>query len=85
MLIADLAMPGMSGRELAHAARQSRPNLPILIVSGFANLAARDEGLPVLQKPFRAEELIAKVAAALDGPGAAPPQQSPAEPIAERP
>jgi len=67
LLIADLAMPGMSGTELAHAARQSRPDLPIFFISGFADRALRDDGTreTVLQKPFRAEELNAKVAAVL--------------------
>jgi PAS domain S-box-containing protein len=67
LLIADIAMPGMSGGELARAARQSRPELPILFISGFADLAAHDEGITgmVLQKPFHGEELNAKVAEAL--------------------
>jgi len=67
-LIADLAMPGMSGFELARAARQDRPDLPILFVTGFADIAQSEEGVhqTVLQKPFRAEELTAKVAEALD-------------------
>jgi PAS domain S-box-containing protein len=68
LLIADLAMPGMSGFELARAARQDRPDLPILFVTGFADIAQSEEGVhqTVLQKPFRAEELTAKVAEALD-------------------
>ena len=67
LLIADLAMPGMNGFELARAARQERPDLPVLFVTGFADMA-RSEGSAnetVLQKPFRAEELTAKVAEAL--------------------
>jgi PAS domain S-box-containing protein len=67
MLIADVAMPGMSGFELARAVRQERPDLPILFVTGFADMARSEEGRreTVLQKPFRAEELAAKVAEAL--------------------
>ena len=67
LLIADIAMPGMSGSELARAARRERPDLPILFVSGFADFAGRDESAigKVLQKPFRADELIARVAEAL--------------------
>jgi PAS domain S-box-containing protein len=67
LLIADVVMPGMSGFELARAARQEHPNLPILFVTGFADIARSEEGLAetVLQKPFRAEELAAKVAEAL--------------------
>lgn len=67
LLIADLAMPGMNGFELARAARQERPDLPILFVTGFADMARSEESQheTVLQKPFRAEELTAKVAEAL--------------------
>jgi CheY-like chemotaxis protein len=68
LLIADIAMPGMSGGKLAQIARQSRPDLPILFISGFVDLAAREGGMAetVLQKPFRAEELTAKVMAVLN-------------------
>ena len=67
LLIADLAMPGMNGFELARAARQERPDLPVLFVTGFADMARSEESRheTVLQKPFRAEELTAKVAEAL--------------------
>ncbi len=67
LLIADLAMPGMNGFELAGAARQARPDLPILFVTGFADMTRADEAdhETVLQKPFRADELTAKVAEAL--------------------
>jgi PAS domain S-box-containing protein len=63
LLIADIAMPGMSGTQLAREACQQRPNLPILFISGFADLAAREERVTgrLLQKPFRAEELNARV------------------------
>jgi PAS domain S-box-containing protein len=67
LLIADLAMPGMNGFELARAARQERPDLPILFVTGFADMTRAEDAdhQTVLQKPFRAEELNAKVAEAL--------------------
>jgi len=90
LLIADMAMPGMSGGELARAARQSRPNLPILFISGFAERAMRDDRTleTVLQKPFRAEELSATVAAVLGQaaprPSARPkPRRALAEPLVE--
>jgi CheY-like chemotaxis protein len=68
LMIADIAMPGMSGVELAHAARLSRPALPILFVTGFAGAAlpptdSRQDRL--LRKPFRATELAAEVATLL--------------------
>jgi PAS domain S-box-containing protein len=79
LLIADLAMPGMSGSELAQAARQSRPDLRTLFVSGFADLVAHEEGVVglLLQKPFRAEELNAKVAAILGQTAPRPPSRAP--------
>lgn len=67
LLIADLAMPGMSGFELARAARRQYPNLPVLFVTGFVDIARPEDSLhaTMLQKPFRAEDLTAKVAEAL--------------------
>ena len=64
LLIADLVMPGMNGFELARAAREDRPNLPVLFITGFADIARSEEAAheTVLQKPFRAEELTAKIA-----------------------
>src|SRR5205807_5220296 len=62
LMIADIVMPGMSGFELAHAARAGRPDLPVLFVTGYAGLAAPpDEPLSadVLRKPFRAAVLAA--------------------------
>ena len=60
-------MPGMNGFELARAARQERPDLPILFVTGFADMAQAGDSAQeaVLQKPFRADELNAKVAEVL--------------------
>lgn len=62
-VITDYAMPGMDGAQLADALRAIRPNLPILMISGFASLADKDvRGLPWLAKPFRESELTSKVA-----------------------
>jgi CheY-like chemotaxis protein len=71
MMVADLAMPGMGGIELANAARLSRPDLPILFITGFADTMPADGAAlgPLLPKPFRAEELNARVAELLGGRG----------------
>ncbi len=72
LMIADIAMPGMSGVELAQTARRSWPDMPILFVTGFvgAALPAEEAGPDkLLRKPFRAAELAAKVAAALEACG----------------
>jgi CheY-like chemotaxis protein len=65
LLITDHLMPGMSGVELAHAARALRPNLPVLIVSGFAEADTIAADLPRLTKPFRSADLQASLAGVL--------------------
>jgi len=63
VLITDYAMPGMTGVELAAAARALRPGLAVLLATGYAELP---EGtpcdLPRLEKPFRADELAHRIA-----------------------
>ncbi|TNC51623.1 PAS domain S-box protein [Rubellimicrobium rubrum] len=67
LLVTDYLMPGMTGVELARAARQLRPELPALLISGYQDvLDATVDGLPRLAKPFRQAELAARVAGALD-------------------
>jgi CheY-like chemotaxis protein len=67
VLLADYAMPGMNGSEVARAAMELRPGLPILFITGYADLKAlRDVGEErIIQKPFRDEELARKITAAL--------------------
>ncbi|RAK52474.1 response regulator [Phenylobacterium deserti] len=67
ILLADYAMPGMNGVEAARAAVQMRPGLPVLFITGYADLKAlRDVGEDrIIQKPFRDDELSRKVEAAL--------------------
>ena len=73
LIIIDVAMPGMSGAELARRIRAKRPALPILFVTGFADRAAL-EGVSessIVGKPFLSNELADKVRLALAGQGAA--------------
>jgi PAS domain S-box-containing protein len=63
LLITDHLMPGMSGTALAREAQARRPGLPILIISGFAEVEDIAPDLPRLMKPFRAAELAAGLAA----------------------
>jgi two-component system cell cycle sensor histidine kinase/response regulator CckA len=70
LLITDLVMPGPSGIEAARRIRRSRPDLPVLLMSGFAADALQAEGLDeetveVLAKPFSAGELLGRVATIL--------------------
>jgi YesN/AraC family two-component response regulator len=58
LLLTDFAMPGMTGLQLAEAAQEVRPDLPVLLVSGYAE--PPPEGAKVLLKlgkPFRVQEL----------------------------
>jgi CheY-like chemotaxis protein len=62
VLITDHLMPGMTGTHLARTIREARPDLPVLIVSGYAASDGIAPDLPRLTKPFRNEELAAKLA-----------------------
>jgi signal transduction histidine kinase len=63
LMIADFAMPGMNGAELARLAQAKRPTLPVLFVTGFADrtaLAGVSEAR-IVSKPFVDDELAHKV------------------------
>jgi signal transduction histidine kinase/ActR/RegA family two-component response regulator len=84
LLFTDYVMPnGISGVELAHAARRLLPRLRILVTSGYAGQAAagpgglRIEGLPLLAKPYRSADLAVRIREVFD--------QAPAEAAAARP
>ena len=62
LLITDFSMPKMNGAELARAAREIRPQLPILIATGYAELPAGSEaGLPRIGKPYQQEQLAVAI------------------------
>lgn len=61
LLVTDLVMPGMSGRELVERARQLDPRLRILCMSGYVLPADKQTGADYLQKPFTSRELLAAV------------------------
>ena len=73
LLIADIVMPGMDGVELARRARQVRPDLRVMFITGFAAVVL-DRGrspLPgasVLSKPFHLKDLVAHVDRLLASP-----------------
>jgi PAS domain S-box-containing protein len=73
LLLTDVVMPGMSGRELAKRLTERYPNLRVLYMSGYTyNVIARDgtleEGISFLQKPFTPQVLAERVREALDRP-----------------
>lgn len=61
LLITDLVMPVMSGRELAEQVRRLSPETRILSVSGYVWPSSKQEEMTYLQKPFTSQELLMKV------------------------
>ncbi|WP_147154932.1 ATP-binding protein [Reyranella soli] len=62
LLITDYAMPGMTGVQLAEAVRKLRPELPILLATGYADLPARAKvELPRLSKPYQQKQLADQI------------------------
>jgi CheY-like chemotaxis protein len=65
VLVTDYGMPGMTGLELATALRRRRPALPVVIVTGYAEMQqGADGGVTWLPKPFSQAELAAAIEAA---------------------
>ncbi len=62
VLITDHLMPGMTGVDLAYAARKRRPAVAVLVISGFAEMEGIAPDLPRLTKPFRQADLAAALA-----------------------
>jgi CheY-like chemotaxis protein len=68
LLLTDVAMPGMSGPELARRVRESHPDLPVVFFSGYADPEAVAGDIirqRIVRKPFRAAELAAQIEATL--------------------
>jgi two-component system, cell cycle sensor histidine kinase and response regulator CckA len=71
LLVTDLAMPGMNGRELAHRLAERHPGLKTLFISGsdatLLSVEFNDPNYAYLQKPFTLEGLARKVREMIDG------------------
>lgn len=66
MMISDVRMPGITGLETLRRARQLHPNLPVLLVTAYADVkdavgAMRDGAVNYLEKPIDLDELLASV------------------------
>lgn len=73
LLVTDVVMPRMSGKELAHRLQEICPKLRVLYVSGYtadviANHGILDTGVDYLGKPFQSLEFLTKVREILDRP-----------------
>jgi PAS domain S-box-containing protein len=73
LLLTDVIMPGMNGRELANKVAPTRPEMRVLYMSGYTenhigHNGTLDEGITLLQKPFTLPALKAKVREMLDTP-----------------
>lgn len=74
LMITDMVMPQMSGRELARELSATRPYMKILYISGYADRSLEQmgevsSGFSYLEKPFSPDALMREVRAVLDTPG----------------
>jgi PAS domain S-box-containing protein len=66
LLVTDVGLPGMNGRQVAEAARQHRPDLKVLFITGYAENAAITNGflvpgMEMMTKPFAVDALAARI------------------------
>ena len=71
LMLTDVVLPGMNGRELAERIRRKRPNVPVLFMTGYSRNAIvhhgrLDPGVDLLQKPVTQEALALRVREILD-------------------
>ena len=73
LIISDVGLPGLDGRQLAERARRKRPDVKVLFITGYAKHAAvRAEflapGMDMMTKPFALDDLAARVRAMIASP-----------------
>jgi PAS domain S-box-containing protein len=72
LLVTDVGLPGMNGRQLADQARETRPDLKILFITGYAESAAiaagfLQPGMEMITKPFDLDNLSQRIRAMVSG------------------
>ncbi|NYE23695.1 PAS domain-containing protein [Pigmentiphaga litoralis] len=70
VLLTDVGLPGLNGRQLADAALQTRPDLKVLFMTGYAEAATRSAGfltgnMQMITKPFELDDLTTRLSAML--------------------
>jgi hypothetical protein len=72
LLVTDVGLPGMNGRQLADQAREMRPDLKVLFITGYAESVAMADGflppgMEMVTKPFDLEHLSQRIRAMISG------------------
>jgi PAS domain S-box-containing protein len=72
LLVTDVGLPGMNGRQLADQARETRPGLKILFITGYAESVAisdgfLESGMEMITKPFELDNLSRRIRAMVSG------------------
>jgi CheY-like chemotaxis protein len=76
LLVTDIGLPGLNGRQVADGGRVSRPDLKILFMTGYAENATLapgflDPGTAIITKPFAIDALAARVRSLIEAPAEA--------------
>jgi two-component system, cell cycle sensor histidine kinase and response regulator CckA len=73
LIVSDIVMPRMNGVELMQAVTESDPQIPVVLMSGYATAALSELGIAtpcsIVPKPFPAERLLAEVHRCVRGRG----------------
>jgi signal transduction histidine kinase/CheY-like chemotaxis protein len=90
LLLMDVVMPGLSCRDAVHEIRKLRPNIPILLSSGYTAGEAvtqlvSETGLEILRKPYDPDDMLHAVRAAVSGGPSSAPAARDADPEAQPP
>ncbi|MFT8246136.1 PAS domain-containing protein [Roseomonas sp. BN140053] len=77
LLLTDIGLPGLNGRQLAEAAREARPGLKVLFMTGYAENATLasgflEPGMAMITKPFAMEHMATRVREMMETPGPTP-------------
>ena len=72
LLVTDVGMPGLNGRQLADAGQALRPDLKVLFITGYAETAVFSHGhleknMAVITKPFAMDVLTDRIRKLIDG------------------